>query len=323
MPFIEHSTYQAKPWQSYRHFQTIFPSFFRKEKKVNYQREKFYTPNQDYFYLDWSFYNPKHHSDELVIVSHGLCGNTNRHYVLGIIRTFNRHGIDGMAWNYHGNGSCENGTPSVTTSNSSQELSWIVQHAIKRGHYKKVYLVGFSMGGNLTTLYLGRHNDIPPQVAGGVCFCATIDLIANSKLLKNPMGRVYTIHFLSLLKKVIRQKHQQFPNLVSTYGLNDIHTILQFDNRYTAPMNGFRDIYEYWETASAYHWLNNLDVPLLIVNPANDPFTTGQCYPIETAKKSSKLFLEIPESGGHCGFITPENQVWWPAQRAYEFISQL
>ena len=64
-------------------------------------------------------------------------------------------------------------------------------------------------------------------------------------------------------------------------------------------------------------------LPLLMVNPKNDPFLAGDCYPVEFAKKNDYLFLEMPESGGHCGFITLGNNLWRPAKRALDFLTPL
>ena len=67
-----------------------------------------------------------------------------------------------------------------------------------------------------------------------------------------------------------------------------------------------------------------MKLPVLMVNPKNDPFLAGDCYPVDFAKHSPHLFLEMPESGGHCGFITPgRNNLWWPAKRALDFLTPL
>ena len=48
-----------------------------------------------------------------------------------------------------------------------------------------------------------------------------------------------------------------------------------------------------------------------------------ECYPIAQAKRNKNLYLEVPDTGGHLGFISIENQSlsFWIEQRSAEFIS--
>ena len=98
------------------------------------------------------------------------------------------------------------------------------------------------------------------------------------------------------------------------------HSATQFDDRFTAPIMGFRDAQDYYQTSSACQWLEHIQLPTLIINPANDPFLRGNCFPRDTASRMPNLYLEIPPNGGHCGFITQKNQEWWPARRIRQFV---
>ncbi|MBP5672085.1 MAG: alpha/beta fold hydrolase [Lentisphaeria bacterium] len=321
MPLIEKSSYHAPFLLGNAHIQTILPSYMRHEDDIAYEREPFNTPDDDVIQLDWS----KVGSDRLLIINHGLCGHTHRHYVLSLVKAFNANGWDCMAWNYRGTSKEQNKQLKFTTNNSTDELGWLVNHAIDKGHYRKIALSGYSMGGNIATLYLSREAErVPPQVIGGAVFCAAIDLHGCTISLDNPFNRIYTKHFLKKLIALARAKHEQFPDKVDLSNIDGIKTFHDYDNRFTAPLVGFKDADDYYTTASASRYLEKLKLPLLMVNPKNDPFLGGDCYPVEFAKKSDKLFLEIPDSGGHCGFITPgRDKLWWPAQRALDFLTPL
>lgn len=323
MPLIEKSSYKAPFLLGNAHVQTILPSYLRHEEDVEYDREPLDTPDDDVIQLDWSRVG----SDKLLIINHGLCGHTHRHYVLSLVKAFNANGWDCLAWNYRGTGSSDISYKQLkfTTNNSTDELGWVVNHAIKSSHYRKVALSGYSMGGNLVALYLSREaENIPSEVIGGAVFCAAIDLHGCTKSLDDPFNKIYTKHFLKKLINMVRIKHEQFPDKVDLSHINGIKTFHDYDNLYTAPLVGFRDADDYYTTASASRYLDRLRLPLLMVNPKNDPFLAGDCYPVEFAKKSPYLHLEIPASGGHCGFITTgHDRLWWPAQRALDFLTPL
>ena len=323
MPLIDPSSYKAPFLLGNAHIQTILPSYLRHEEDIAYDREPFATPDDDTIQLDWSRVG----SDKLLVINHGLCGHTHRHYVLSLVKAFNAAGWDCLAWNYRGTGASDIQYKQLkfTTNNSTDELGWIIDYAIEKYHYNSIALSGYSMGGNLAALYLSREAEhVPPQVIGGAVFCAAIDLHGCTLSLDNPFNRIYTKHFLKKLIDLARAKHEQFPDKVDLSNIDEIKTFHDYDNRYTAPLIGFKDADDYYTTASASRYLEKLKLPLLMVNPKNDPFLGGDCYPVEFAKKSPYLYLEIPESGGHCGFITTgRDKLWWPAQRALDFLTPL
>jgi len=46
---------------------------------------------------------------------------------------------------------------------------------------------------------------------------------------------------------------------------------------------------------------------------------SAECYPVKEAKKNPNLFLEMPQYGGHVGFIDKGN-IYYNEQRALAFI---
>ncbi|MFN3841553.1 MAG: alpha/beta hydrolase, partial [Cyclobacteriaceae bacterium] len=78
------------------HIETIYPALFRKVRLQPYQRERITTPDNDFLDLDWL----TQRAEKLVIISHGLEGNTNRAYVKGMARALFEGGFDVLAWNY-------------------------------------------------------------------------------------------------------------------------------------------------------------------------------------------------------------------------------
>ncbi len=321
MPIVSPSSYSCPFFLNNRHLQTIYPSFFRKCEEIDYDREEFIAPDGDPIWLDWSTCG----SRNLLILNHGLCGHTHRHYALSLVKTFNQAGWDCLAWNYRGTGRTETAHLRFTTCDSTDQLGWVTEHAIASRGYEKVALCGLSMGGDLCLLYLTREADrVPGEVVGAVCFCATIDLASSVERLGCPMGRVYERHFVRKLRMAMMAKHRQLPDQLNIDGIEQVTTILQFDDRFTAPIMGYKDARDYWEKASASHWLDRLRLPVLIVNPLDDPFLGGHNYPVEEARRSQFLYLETPKHGGHCGFITMgRDREWWPLQRAKEFILPL
>jgi uncharacterized protein len=64
-------------------------------------------------------------------------------------------------------------------------------------------------------------------------------------------------------------------------------------------------------------------IPTLIVNAMDDPFLAGGCYPVSAASNSGQVYLEMPKSGGHVGFVLfNKERSYWSEERAMEFLRQ-
>jgi len=127
----------------------------------------------------------------------------------------------------------------------------------------------------------------------------------------------------SLTQKV-REKAQKFPDLIDLTGIEKITKFAPFDDRYTAPLHGFKDAADYYRSCSSRQFLQSIQVPCLMVQALDDPFLSSTCYPLEEAEASPYLCLEIPEFGGHVGFWGDvRDRHYWSERRTAEFLNDL
>jgi predicted alpha/beta-fold hydrolase len=123
------------------------------------------------------------------------------------------------------------------------------------------------------------------------------------------------------MRSKIRAKDRMFPGAVDLTGLEQIRTFQEFDDRFTAPIHGFKDAADYWARNSCRQFLPAIRLPTLLVNAANDPFLGPGCYPSQEASASRHFYFEMPSTGGHVGFPTFGNRgEYWPETRAAEFL---
>jgi len=255
-------------------------------------------------------------SESVVVIAHGLGGHVNRPYVLGTVRAFNRVGCDAVAWHVWEDGDRDM-APHLSHGGATDGLRGIVHHLASQ--YRRVFLVGFSLGGNVVLKYLGEEEG-SVIAAGAVAFSVPCDLESAAHRISEPDNHIYQSGFLRRLKRVVRQKSLLTPDQLSTDGLEEIDSLMAFDDRYTAPLNGFRNAHDYYTRCSSGSHLNGIRTPTLLVNARNDPFLTASCYPVEMCLSHDFVFLEMPESGGHVGFPLGRG-VYWSEERALEFLS--
>lgn len=283
-------------------------------------REVLPTLDEDELQLDWY----RQGSDRLAIISHGLEGHSRRPYVLGLARALLVEGWDVLAWNYRSCGGVMNLQPRFYHSGATEDLTHVVNHVLA-GDYKSLFLSGFSMGGNLTLLYLGQQGEkVDSRICGAVTYSVPCDLAGSAEVLALPSRRIYMQRFLKDLHVKMQEKSRKFPDLIDTKGFESIRNFREFDDRYTAPLHGFRDAEDYWAQCSALSRLRDIRVPALMINASDDPFLSARCFPESRKLLGSHVRLEAPRWGGHVGFVEhARDGFYWSERRALGFLSHL
>ncbi|MFK7850260.1 MAG: YheT family hydrolase [Akkermansiaceae bacterium] len=317
MPLISKSTYRPPTWLQGGHLQTIHPALFRKVLRVTSREERLELDDGDFLDLQWA----GSRGERLAILSHGLEGSAGSKYVQGMAGALLKRGWDVLAWSFRGCGDEPNRLVSFYHSGKTEDLEQIVRHALQVHPAKRIDLLGFSLGGNLTLKYLGeRGESLAPQIAKAVAFSVPCELACSSEQLGKWQSRIYMERFLKTLRSKVRQKQADYPNDLDINGLDQIKTFAEFDDRYTAPLHGFTGALDYWNQSSCRQFINGIQIPSLLVSAANDPIIGPRCYPREEAENSDCFYLEIPDKGGHVGF--GGGKEYWSEKRAAEFLSE-
>jgi predicted alpha/beta-fold hydrolase len=287
---------------------------------VSYRRERIITPDDDFLDLDWMAGK----SDKLVIIAHGLEGDSNRAYVKGMVKAVTDAGFDALAWNFRGCGGSVNRQPQLYHSGSYQDLDTVIEHVFQNYNYREINLVGFSMGGNISLVYLGRKEGIiDPRIKRCVVFSVPCDLKASSKEIGKPENRIYMKRFLRLLHTKIKAKKVLFPDIFSDHNYTAIKNFYDFDNRYTAPLHGFADADDYWQQCSSKQFIRGIRIPTLLVSALDDPFLAPACYPEDESTSNPQVSLEMPKHGGHVGFVTfNRRNLYWSEARCVAFLKE-
>ncbi len=308
--------YVSPPLLFNGHLQTIYPSLFR-HVSVPYERERIITSDHDFLDLDWLTQSSK----KLILISHGLEGNSTRSYVTGMAKQFFNNGYDVLAWNYRGCSDEMNKQIRFYHSGATDDLATVMQHALTKNSYDEIYLIGFSLGGNLTLKYAGEAaHRLPSQIKRIVTFSVPLDLHHSCLQISKPSNWIYSQRFIKSLKKKVIGKSKVMTG-IDVNGIEKINAILDFDDRYTAPLHGYKNAIDYYQQCSALYFLDRITIRTLIVNALNDPFLSESCYPVEQLKHHAHVKIETPKQGGHCGFaLFNQNGVYWSELRALDFI---
>lgn len=317
MPLIQ-SNY--KPSYVFRNgtLSTVYSGLWRPKIQLHQQRERIILSDGDFLDLDWSYASKQ--TNQLIILLHGLEGNAQRLYVVGVAKQFNNQGVDAVCVNFRGCSGKDNTKYYSYHSGATQDLHEVVQHALALNTYDTIYLNGFSLGGNVTLKYLGEQKfHIPKQIKGAVAVSVPCSLYGSCVELHKVKNYPYATMFLNTLKNKLRLKHHKFPELIKIEDIKAIKTLQDFDDTYTSKAHGFKDAIDYYTQCSSLQFLKNINTKTLIINALNDSFLSSDCFPYQVAKTNSNLYLETPKYGGHVGFVS-KNNIFYNETRALDFL---
>jgi len=317
MSLTSESYYQRPKWLFSGHLETIYPALFRKVDLQKPERERIATVDGDFLDLDWY----RKGNRRLVILSHGLEGNSTRSYMLGMAREFLLNGFDVLSWNFRGCSEEMNRKVIFYHSGATYDLDAVVHHVEKK--YNEMYLVGFSLGGNLSLKYLGEKKSTNPKLKKAVTISVPLDLAGSCNKISSGENIIYSRRFLNTLKEKVVKKALAFPGELPVGLLRKIKNLRDFDEYFTGPLHGFSDAAEYYRVNSSLQFLEQIEIPTLILNAQNDPFLSESCFPMKIARNLKQVHFEFPKHGGHVGFSGPSNQKsYYSELRAVEFITR-
>lgn len=308
------SNYQRPFFFFSRHLETIIPSLFRRVEIPLPASGILELPDGDF--IEYDHY--QHHHPKLVILCHGLEGNSRKAYMKGMAKALLTSGHDVLAWNYRCCGKLLNRTERLYHSGATDDLEAIIDRFAPG--YVQTRLVGFSLGGNLILKYLGEQPHRSTIISGAVTFSVPADLKHASFKLAKTSNLIYSRYFLSGMKKKMKLKSESIPSL-KRFSLQGIRSILEFDERITAPLNGYSSAMEYYKVNSCLNVLDQITTPTLVINAKNDPFLTPGCSPTETYALHPFIRFLTPGHGGHVGFYQSGDRYWSEAVTVQFFNS--
>jgi predicted alpha/beta-fold hydrolase len=272
--------------------------------------------------------DPREHPT--IIAWHGIEGSTGSNYMLATAEKGFQAGFNIIRVNLRNCGSTEHLTPTLYHGGLSEDLDAVVKELIEVDRLANLFLVGFSLGGNLVLKLAGEYADDAPKEILGVCAVSpSADLTASAKLITKRSNWIYQQDFVRRLKKRIRIKSKLYPGLYDISGLRSVRTVKNFDDRFTAPTHGFANADDYYYRASAIRVSDNIRIPTLIIHAQDDPFIPFAPLLDPPMANNPYILLLGPKQGGHVAFIAHRPRVstnsahdadrFWAENRVIEF----
>ncbi|KZC11941.1 PREDICTED: phospholipase ABHD3 isoform X1 [Dufourea novaeangliae] len=289
--------------------QTIMASILRSRilPPIVYRREILTLSDGGEVALDWAEEGSSVTSP-IVIILPGLTGASQAEYIKCLVSAAKKVGIRCMIFNNRGLGGVELKTPRTYCAANSDDLSEVVDHVRKLYPHVPVGATGISMGGLILGNYLAQQGTMARNKLKG-CFLISVPwnvFAATKNTEENYFNLMMNKYLAGTLRKNIQRLHY-----ATEAGFFDVdietllksQTVREFDSHFTVKQFGYRDVEEYYSNATIHDKLHLIDVPLLCLSAADDPFQPVQAIPLKEISETKKVAVVVTSRGGHIGFL--------------------
>jgi uncharacterized protein len=259
-----------------------------------------------------------------LVMWHGMEGSTASAYMVSTADKAFRAGCNVVRVNVRNCGGTEHLSPTLYHGGLTADARVVIEELIKTDHLPRLFLAGFSLGGNMILKLAGEYGEHPPDEVLGVCAISpSVDLRAGTKHMSLRRNWIYQQKFLRRLKSRIRRKKKLFPDLYDISGLAGIHSIEEFDDHFVAQAFGFADARDYYAKASALPFIRRIRIPTLIIHAEDDPFIPFAPLRDPSVAANPYVLLMAPERGGHVAFLSANagEDRFWAENRLVEFCN--
>ncbi len=281
---------------------------------ITYDRETLELSDGDFLDLDWK----RHGRRSLIILTHGLEGSSQSQYVTDFYCQMNTNIYDFLAWNCRSCSGRLNRLQKLYHHGEIEDLSEVVEYIVTQHNYEKIYLAGFSMGGNIISKFLVKKVHLAKHIEKSGIVSTPCDLAEAAAAMDLPKNKLIRHYFSKMLRDKLNAKESQFPGSFPMEKFDLMKSWYQFDDQFAAPFFGYQSADEFYMDASANSFLPDIDRPLYLINAVNDPILGPNCHPITIANQNEHVVFELSKSGGHVYF--PMHNSNYAVRRVLQFF---
>ncbi|KAJ7019908.1 AB-hydrolase YheT [Mycena alexandri] len=325
------SKYRPAWWLFNGHLQTAYSLLgdFRNVDQVWYQRHLLRLLDGGTLGLDFVPSDAAMAKDDapIIVVQHGLTGGSHEPYVRAILAPActpveqGGLGYRAVVVNFRGCSGVPITSPKFYTAAQTDDLRQALMHIQKLYPRAPLLGLGFSIGGNVLIRYLAEEG-VNSRLSSACILGCPWDLETNNDhLLHSTLGRrVYLRGMGENVMTLMRQHSKVFlqdPEHPSAQAVPRVlrlkkPTLTDFDQLFTCsvgdtPPFPFSDVHEYYTWASSNLVAEQIRVPCLTINSADDPVV--QRVQMHTGG-NGHIVAVLTAGGGHLGWFRSKRKRW-------------
>ncbi|KAJ6649943.1 Abhydrolase domain-containing protein 2, partial [Pseudolycoriella hygida] len=317
-------------WGFSGHVQTVLHSIVGRLNCPWPLGERVYLSLKDGSTLTYDLYQPlnEHEDDITVAICPGIGNSSETVYIRTFVHYSQCHGYRCAVLNHIG------ALPTVPVTSSriftyghTEDYAEMVANLEKKYPTSKIVSVGFSLGGNLISKYLGETGkNHPKNIIGGISICQGYNAIdATTRLLSWQNFRRFYLYIMTENVKNIIMKHRKSllsEEVKQRFQLNErdiasAATLPELDEAYTRRVHNFSSVSEMYDWSSSINYISSIKHSMIYINSKDDPIVPEELLTSIREHSNANprsLYIEMAH-GGHLGFyeggLIYPNPVTW------------
>ena len=252
--------------------------------------------------LDWAG-APEERADAIYIVVPGLTGCSNESYIRCFVRymEINCPKSRVACYNPRGRGGNPITSDFLYSGGYTQDLRRVIQHVHANiAGARPIFLVGYSLGGNVVTKMIGEDGDRCLVRGAAVCSPPLDFLSMSNHLTTSWIGQLLDAFLVYSCNRELTSD----PTNVDRHFFQTIRrkrptTMCELDHNVIAPMMELTSASHYYRLASGGQWLHKIRIPMLFVLPEDDPLVDGERVRRDDFETNPCLVGVFTKYGGH------------------------
>ena len=258
----------------------------------------------------------------LAVLVHGLSGNEDSAYMIASAQALLEEGYPVLRLNLRGAGPARPLCRLQYHAGRSEDLRDVLDSdPFPDTQGRGLVLVGYSLGANMLLKFLAEFGDRFP-IVGACAVSAPIDLAAASHRFLHRRNLGYHWHLLRNMKREALEDGGDLSD-AEREAIASVSSILEFDDRFVAPRNGYPDAAAYYADNMARRFLAEIRVPTLVIYARDDPWIPADVYTSYTWADNQNLLPLLAKGGGHVGFHGQGSTLPWHDRCLLSFFDAL
>ncbi|KAJ2700040.1 hypothetical protein H4218_002286 [Coemansia sp. IMI 209128] len=301
-----------------------------KYSDISYDRETKILSDGGTVSLDWYPARSPDSADArpIAIVMSGVGGSSYEYHIRCLSKSLGKEGAGYRVavMNHRGMGRTPLTSPKIYNASDTCDFRDIVKYIQASYPDAPLLGVGFSLGANVLTKYLGEQGAESP-LSAAVAICCPFDMSLTGRSLDADTflnNKLFQPHLVATIKRFFQRNSEILQNSPTNYDWDAIMKatrMSQIDTLVTARDSGQRDCWEHYRAASSTPYVDGIRTPYLAINSMDDPVTRYEGIPQAKFRSNPCIALALLRHGGHLGFFCGLKPKIWYLTPVTEFFN--
>jgi uncharacterized protein len=268
-----------------------------------------------------------------IVATYGITGTLENQWFLRILgRKAYAQGYAVVLFDWRAHGKTAELSSQLTSDgiHEGEDYVRIARQSLQLGCPAPMWVVGYSLGGQLALWGVKAGRNVP-EIAGGAVICPSLESDRSlTYLMAHPTGKYLEKSISKELRKLAWGLHKYHPTEIDPQAIERATSIWGFDRELVIPGLGFATVKDYYAATSPLYFLAEIEKPLLIIYAADDPLFDPTLVDDlrEIADDRSNIDLILTPHGGHVGYLSnkscqnlnSDRDTWWCWNRVLEWM---